>query len=229
MKESDIGIFIHRTPFSDSSAIVSYFTKNHGFQKFVFLGARKKKSQMFPLNIQELHYFKRPDSEMGKLTSAQSNLEVANIPFDPIKSSLAFFIAEIIQKCVNHTEKDEALFSFLCKEINTLDQTDNLSLFPHRFLLNFAKYLGIQPQILDAKPTTFHLVEGEFRKENTAGLSLNGDEMLLLLNLLKEESVSSTLSTRKLALDGLIRYYQLHLEHFGELRTKSIVEELFRA
>lgn len=230
MKQTDIGIFLGRTPFSESSAVVSYFTRNHGFQKFLFLGAKKKNAQLFPLNVQELDFYQRPDSELGKLTSAKGSLAGAEIPFHPIRSSLAFFIAEIISKCVNHSEKDEVLFSFLMNQISTLNQTGDLAFYALKFLMGFAETLGFEPQILDEHPDMFHLDEGAFQKGHQAQNSISGKPMELLLAIMRSEPLDSfSIKDRRNALDGLIRYYQLHFDHFGKLKSKEVLDAVFQA
>ncbi len=226
MKESDVGIFLQRIPFSESSAIVSYFTANHGFQKFLFLGAKKKSNHLFPLNIQELTYYFRNESELGKLTQAESTLEVQHIPFDPIRSSIAFFIAEILQKCLTHTEKDSFLFDFLRRKIIELETTDKFSMFPIVFLLEFTSYLGIEPQILETENVHFDLENGIFTRSAQRDRFCSEECSATILHLIqgKEETLSHTL--RKETLDVLLVYYRLHLEHFGVVKSKDVLETI---
>lgn len=228
MKENDVGIFLQRTSYSESSVIVSYFTRNHGFQKFIFRGAKKKSSHLFPLNIQELVYFRRPESDLGNLNSAESTMEVQNIPFDPIRSSIAYFLAEVLQKCLTHTEKDAHLFSFLHQQIELLDKEDNLSLFPSKFLLQLTFHLGIEPHILDENSNTFNLADGEFHRNHTADPNCSENATLIILELLKGETPKVNNGLRKEVLNALIVYYRFHIDHFGNLKTKDIIESVFQ-
>ncbi len=230
MKQTDLGIFLHRTPFSESSAIVSYFTKDHGFRKFVFLGAKKKNAQLFPLNVQELDFYQRNDSDLGKLTGAKNALRDLEIPFHPIRSCLAFFIAEIIGKCVNHTEKDEQLFSFLVHQIQDLNDASDLKLFPHKFLIGFAEQLGFAPQVDHDRPTSFQLDDGVFTAGHQMQNAIQGKPMELILSLVNEAEIDNTsISERREAMDALILYFRLHIEHFGQLKSKAILDTLFQA
>ncbi|MFT5582028.1 MAG: DNA repair protein RecO (recombination protein O) [Psychromonas sp.] len=228
MKEHDLGIFIHRIPFSESSAVVSYYTARHGFQKYLFLGAKKKNNQLFPLNIQELDFYKRNDSELGKLTQAISTMDVTEIPFDPVKSSLAYFIAEILQKCLSQSEKDPHLFQFLHTTITELDSGNNLSNIALHFLMDLTEYLGIQPQITSDKPISFHLVDGDFSAVYTNEPNAEGKLMTQLLSLLKKEEIKPTKEERKLILDTLLIYYTLHIDNFGKLTTREILSSIFQ-
>jgi DNA repair protein RecO (recombination protein O) len=230
MKSSDIGIFLHRYPFSESSAIVSYYTRDHGFQKYIFLGAKKKGSQLFPLNVQELETFHRPDSELGKLSSAKNALPNLEIPFHPIRSSIAFLLAEIILKCLNHTEEDKVLFKFLYESVEELNETDELALFPLRFLIGFSSFLGFEPHITEENPTCFHLDDGNFDRFPKAQNTIQGEPMLLLMQLMQnKENIKSNLACRRAAMDGLLLYYRYHIENFGKLKSKEIIDLLFSA
>jgi DNA repair protein RecO (recombination protein O) len=226
MKENDLGIFLQRTAFSESSVIVSYFTRNHGFQKFVFRGAKKKSAHLFPLNIQELVYYHRLESDLGNLSSTESTMEVQNIPFDPIRSSIAFFLAEVLQKCLTHTEKDDHLFSFLHQQIEILDKSDDLALFPSKFLLLLTFHLGIEPHVINENSNTFNLADGEFHHSHTADLNCSGAAAAVILELLRGLNPTVGYTLRKEVLNALILYYKFHVDHFGNLKTKDIIESV---
>jgi len=226
MKESDVGIFIQRIPFSETSAVVSYFTQNHGFQKFLFLGAKKKANLLFPLNVQELAYFFRNESELGKLTQVESTMEVTQIPFDPFRSSIAFFVAEVLEKCLNHTEKDEQLFFFLRNKIQELETQENLAMFPIRFLLELTFFLGIEPQIEEETNVHFNMEEGVFARNVQKDKYCSEECSAILFSLLMNQEVKINHALRKETLEVLLVYYKLHLEHFGNLKSKEVLETI---
>lgn len=226
MKESDIGIFLQRISFSESSAIVSYFTEKHGFQKFLFLGAKKKSNSLFPLSIQEINYYFRNESDLGKLTDAQSTMDINQIPFDPIRSSIAFFIAEVLQKCLTHTEKDTGLFQFLKEKIIELDQSDHLGMYPIRFLLEFTYHLGIDPQVLEMEKAYFNLEEGIFDVNVQRDRFCSEECSNAILNLIQGTEITLPYRLRKEVLDVLLVYYRLHMEHFGLVKSKEILETI---
>lgn len=96
MKQTDYGILLNRISYSESSLITTFFTENSGIQKFIFLGGKKKVGNLNPLGIYELTYYKRPDSELGKINQAELVNSMNNIFFNPTKSVIAFFVAEIL-------------------------------------------------------------------------------------------------------------------------------------
>lgn len=190
----------------------------------MFLGAKKKSQPLFPLNIQEITYYHRNDSDLGKLTHAESTLAVQHIPFDPIRSSIAFFLAEVLQKCLTHTEKDENLFLFLQQKIIELDNSTQLSMFPIQFLLDFTVYLGIEPQIVETENVYFNLEEGVFAHNVQRDRFCSENCSAAILSLLRGNEQKLSHALRKEILDVLLIYYRLHLEHFGIVKSKEIVE-----
>ena len=113
MKQSDYGILLNRISYSENSLITTFFTEKSGIQKFIFLGGKKKAGNLFPLGIYELTYFKRPDSELGKLNQAILDNSMNDIFFNPVKSVIAFFVSEILYQGIKSEEKDSELFSFI--------------------------------------------------------------------------------------------------------------------
>ena len=69
MKFQDRGIVLSRSAYSETSLIVTLFTESFGVQTFLFQGAKKKKGLvLFPLATVDITYYRRSDSQMGKLT-----------------------------------------------------------------------------------------------------------------------------------------------------------------
>ena len=71
----------------------------------------------------------------------------SSIPFDIYKSSIALFIAEILNKCLKEEVNNKDLFNFLEAELIDLDNNDFNSQFHIRFLLTLSQYFGISPNI----------------------------------------------------------------------------------
>lgn len=229
MKRSDTGIFLNRTNFSESSAIVSYFTREKGFQKFVFLGAKKKKVPLYPMTFHELEYYIRQDSELGKLTKAQVHGEHLDFPFHPIDSSMAFFIAELLTKCLSHTEQDLPLYDFISEQIHRLNAGKMRSLYPLQFIIGLLIQLGLEPHIEHPQPIVLDLEEGTFHNNPRLQNAITGPPMQLILAMLRDEPLPThNQQIRKDALLGLIRYLQYHIEGFGKLKSFEILEELYR-
>lgn len=225
MKQTDIGIFLHRTSFSESSLITTFYTQNEGIQKFVFQGAKKKKNNLFPLSICELTFYKRPDSELGKLTQTDPAVLLDSIISNPVKSVIAFFIADVIRQSLRTNEKETETFHFLHQSILELHQTDELAVFPLLFLVDFTAFIGIQPSICDEIPLYFNLKEGEFHTDYRPGEWYEEGEHVKHLHSLFENKTIAPVY-RKQALETLLNYYALHIPHFNVGKSLEIIREV---
>jgi DNA repair protein RecO (recombination protein O) len=225
MKQTDIGIFLHRTSFSESSLITTFYTQNNGLQKFVFQGAKKKNNNFFPLNICELTYYRRPDSELGKLTASETINPFNSIVSNPIKSVIAFFIVDVVRQSLQTNEKEPEVFLFLSDTISELNKSNELTLFPLRFLANFTYQIGIQPSISEYTPLYFNLTEGEFHSDYRSGEWCEEGEIVMdLYALFNKEDIP--ISSKKQVLEILLKYYSIHIPRFDVGKSLEIIREV---
>lgn len=234
MKSTDQAILLNRISYSETSLILTFYTLAGGIQKFIFQGGKKKAYQLFPLGISEITFYKRPDSDLGKLTAVESSRMLSEIPFNPIKSSVAFFIAEVLQKCLKTEEAEDHLFQFLEQRILYLDKTSDIALFPIEFLIDFSMYMGIYPNKESEEDKYFNVMEGTI--ENSVPLSgdiyYEGEAVLLLSKIIDGNDVSgleemNTKVNRSKTLEILIHYYQLHVPQFKGLNSLEVIREIF--
>lgn len=224
MKQTDIGIFLHRTSFSESSLITTFYTRNEGIQKFIFQGAKKKNNMLFPLNICELNFYRRPDSELGKLTQVDTVMVLDSIVTNPVKSIIAFFMADVIRQSLQTNEQETAVFEFLHDAICDLNQTDNLALFPLFFLVNFTSFIGIQPSLCDEEARYFNLTEGEFHSDYRPGeWCIEGEQVHHLHGLFEHTTIAPAF--RKQAFETVLEYYRLHIPRFDVSKSLDIIRE----
>ncbi|NQY75493.1 MAG: DNA repair protein RecO [Candidatus Margulisbacteria bacterium] len=230
MKAVDEGIFLHRSSYSDSSLITTIYTRDKGLQKFVFRGGKKKGHQMYPLSVSELNYYGRTESELLNLTSAQAASN-HSFQFNPVKSTIAFFIAETIRKCVIHNDLDTVTYNFLTSEINRLDTSEDCSLFPLEFMVSFTELLGFQP-LVENEGLVFDLDEGIINFSNSRlNRTSEGEHIRLIVALITGRSTNDSVyrKTREKALETMISYYQIHIPRLKEFETYEIVREILSA
>ena len=232
MKKTDQGILLNRISYSETSLILTFYTLENGIQKFIFQGGKKKAHQLFPLAISEITYYKRPDSDLGKLTSSESFRVLNELPFNPIKSTIAFFVAELLQKCLKTEEGETSLFRFLEERIVQLDKDVDGSLFPLKFLLDFSLYLGIYPNSESDENHYFNVMEGIINKHKPIGGDIYYDgEAVQLISLVIDNTLSNdhplnSKQNRSKALEILIHYYQLHIPQFKEMNSLEVIREI---
>jgi DNA repair protein RecO (recombination protein O) len=229
MKQTDNGILLNRITFSENSLITTFFTENSGIQKFIFLGGKKKVGNLYPLGIYELTYYKRPDSELGKINQAELVNSMNNIFFNPTKSVIAFFVAEILYQGIKSEEKDTELFSFITKEINQLEHENQVKIYPALFLLNFISQLGIRPHVESKDSLYFDLEQGVFTLNalksdriihSNAGIAIR--ECLLET----ENHSESLVANAKEVVAILITYLTIHLPNFRGQKSLELAKEI---
>lgn len=230
MKQQTQGIFIHKTPYSESSLIVTFFTEDAGVQRFLYQGGKKKAAALYPCSVCELTFYKRPDSDLGKLTEAHATLALQQIPFNPVHSTVAFFIADLMRNVLKSEDEDRSMFRFLVDSLEKLDllNEQELSLAIVYFLLKLSDKLGIEPQTEASHKRYFLPTEGVFSDiERMDTITCSGPGVTLVQNLLMEEQMTHvSIEAKREALDLLLMYFQLHLPSFKVNRTLEVIREI---
>lgn len=228
MKEIGQGILLHKINYSESSLIITFYTREHGVQKFLFQGAKKKAAPLFPLSVCDLTYYKRPDSELGKLTEATPSFDQSHILFDPVRSTIAFFISDVVRNCLKTDQRDDEVYTFLLEQIRKLDSTDEMNLYPTAFMVDFTVHLGIGLSYDTPSSHYLDLQEGEFTALPEKGsLSVRGPGIELIRSLIDGHVESKTdFSARKQAFDVMLEFYKLHVPRFDVSHSLEIIREV---
>lgn len=231
MKFVDQGVFLHRLSYSDSSLITTFYTREKGLQKFLFRGGKKKAHSVFPMAISELSFYGRPEAELLNLTSVESSFS-HSFQFDPVKSAIAFFMAETVRKCVHEGDADEEVFGFLMDYVEELESTNDLKLFPVSFLIGFSDILGFKPLIENNEFDIFNLDAGTFQRVgNIAERTRRGPGVDIIASLLLEGKLpdKTDKSSREEALEVMLDYFMIHMPRFTALDSYEIVKEVLHA
>lgn len=230
MKATDLGIFLHRISYSDTSLIISFYTKENGLKKFIFKGGKKKAHNLFPMALSELSFFDRKESDLLQLTAAEPAFPT-DFQFDPIKGTIAFFMAEVIRKVVHVGEKDPGLFYFLENVVHALNDSEQSQLIPVLFMIDLAEWLGIQPYIEDPSHGFFNLNEGRFegieRKEYTIASGEIAELIKAHILGLPTQNLAKTMRTQ--ALETMMNYFRYHVPGFDRIEAYEIVKEVLNA
>ena len=230
MKSIDYGILLHRSPYSNSSLLVSFFTLKNGLQKFIFKGGRKKAAGLFPIAVTEITYYGR-NINLLNITEAEL-LVPSTFQFDPIKSTIAFFMAEVIRKCVHVGDSDPNLFLFLKAYSESLEKEKDLSLFPLEFLINMSEKLGFKPLIENGDMSIFNFDAGVFQHTHSSeSRTFSGSGVDLIKEVLENNNGTKLKneSAKREALDVLLNYFSIHVPHFKKLESYEIVKEILSA
>lgn len=234
MKTIHHGILLKRINYSESSLILSFFTKEHGAQSYLFQGGKKKKGNLLqPLTIVEISVFKRPDSELGKVAEISPLYVFNSIPFHPVKSGVAFFIAEVLSSCLKSHDEDPNIYQFIINEIQFIDQNDVKANYVSWFLITLSKYLGFQPICDEESPKILDITEGVFRTTTPLGndyiLHEGIAQLAQMTRIPKDEAlqIAANKSERKNNLETLLAYFKYHVDGFQTPKSLSILQTVF--
>ena len=227
MKSTDFGIFLHRISYSNTSLIISFYTKENGLKKFIFKGGKRKAHNLFPMGLSELSYYDRRESDLLQLTAAEPAFPT-DFQFDPIKGTIAFFMAEVIRKVVHLNEKDPAMFRFLEEAVHNLNNSNESQLTPVFFMIDLAEWLGVQPFIENDSHTYFNLEEGRYEGVKRDQYTIVSGEIAALIkaHVLGKEVPKLTKYQRVEALETMITYFRIHVPGFEKIEAYEIVKEV---
>lgn len=155
MLEKTEGIVLKSIPYRESSNIVQIYTKDWGLKSFIIKGGRKKNatihSSLFqPMQLLNIVAYVNNKSNISQLKEVSILENLNNIYCNIIKSSLIFFITEVIILSLREEMKDENIYSFLYDSIIDLNNKTDKEMkdFHLFFLYEFAKILGFEPNNL---------------------------------------------------------------------------------
>ncbi len=233
------GIVFKTTDYSESSVVVQVFTEKFGLQSYLINGIKKprakiKLNSLQPLHLLDMVVYHKTSGNIQRISELRHQPVFLTIPYDIVKSSITMFLNEVLYKSLKQHTADEVLFEFLFHAIEILDSmSKGLANFHLYFLLRLSRFLGFYPDTtLSATAAYFDLKDGGYSAAQpphtyileppytalwTAFLNARFDN-------LHELHISS--QERKVILEKILVYYQLHIEGFGRVRSHEVLEEV---
>lgn len=239
MIEKTRGIFLHAVKYAETSLIASIYTEAYGRQTFIINGVRNKnssvKASVFqPLYLLDLEFYFKAGREIHRLKNARIASPYLNIPFDIRKSTQVLFLAEILYKCLREEEPNKELFNFLHSALTLLDLSDEgVSNFHIWFLFKLTRFLGINPSNENAGVSNFFdLQTALFVSHEPLHNQFTDKHITVLFSRLFNvdsasiEKLDYTQNERKLVLEKLLEFYQIHFGQLGEIKSLEVLKEV---
>ncbi|MFH0761550.1 MAG: DNA repair protein RecO [Bacteroidota bacterium] len=239
MIEKTLGIVLSQIKFGETSLIVHLYTRRWGRMGILVPGARtsskNRKTHLFqPLTILELEVYYKSSRDLQKIKEARNHSPFVHMTGDPVKSSVALFLSEVLNKTLREETPNEDLFDFLSYHIQYLDVADHsVANFHIYFLIRLARYFGFNPGLPDGDRRWLELLSGVFLPDKPQqGQALPPDmtsQLVAFMQIPVSEIASINLNRhqRQELLDGILRFYMHHLEGIGEIRSHLILQALF--
>jgi DNA repair protein RecO (recombination protein O) len=240
MLQKTRGIVLHTLKYTDSKNIMTVFTRAFGRVSYVVYRTNKKKSAcrpayLQPLSVLSINAENRLNRDLQHFKEIGIEKPFKEICFHYEKNSIAFFIAELLNKTIRQTGEDVLLYDFLENAVFSLDAcARGLANFHLVFLIKLSKYLGFEPNADIENFHYFDLQNGVFVFEKPPHNNYLPEDMARLLFDLMQTDVEQTdklclnKEKRNRILDALIDYYRIHLPDFGKMQSVEVLHELFK-
>lgn len=224
--------------FGESDLIVKAFTESSGLRSYMLRGILKSKkgkfraSQFLLLTQLELVAKHKDKGTLETLRDARVLNPYQTMHVDVLKSSVVFFLAEVLRNSVKEEETNANLYSFLSSSLNWFDKNEKAGNFHLLFLLKLTRYLGFYPDDSDTDKNYFNLLDGTFADIETNDYCINQENLNLLKQLLGIDfDALSDIKLNKHQRSGflvmLLDYYSLHLQGFQKPKSLAVLNELF--
>lgn len=237
------GIVLRNIKYGETSLVVTVFTELFGLQTYMVNGVRTAKKSSAKANhfqpgaILDLVVYHSDQKTMQRIKEFKWDFLFQEVLSDVIKNSLALYIVELLQKCLKQPEQNTSLFHF-CEDIliqldtAEKDVTANFALY---FSLQLPQFFGFkmndnyedQSNILDLVEGNFvarnpehpHFIEGKYAEITSQLLkAMHPDEL---------SQFKFHQDTRRDLLAHYLTYYSLHITDFGQMKTLTILQEVF--
>ncbi len=209
-------------------------------QAFLVNGVRKAKprfsiSLFQPLTPVELVMYIKQTTSLRRLKEIQYSEIFKDIPSNPVKSSVALFISEILYRSLHDSDCQKDLFDFTMRSLSCFDLlTDSYSSFHHFFLVRLMRYLGFYPNADSYSPGfVFNLISGSYHAAGLSGPYYSNSETASLLYRFQQSEIDNFTSIQMTALQKstllqtLIDYYSYHLPNPIHIRSYEVLQEVF--
>jgi DNA repair protein RecO (recombination protein O) len=213
------GIVFRFTKYGDTSIIVTIFTEVFGLQTYIVNGIRSKspknKIALYqPLTLLDLVVYHKENVNILRIKEVQCAYQYHALGKDIRKSAIALFLCEVINRAVKEQSHAEEICLFLFDSFEALDDLENDEDFHLVFLIRLSRLLGFGPQ---------------FATEILGGWLMEPEEERILQELLRADygtPLGLTRVQRRNIIEVILRFYNLHIENFGEMKSMAVLKEI---
>ena len=197
--------------------------------------AARMRALMMPLSLIECEAELKPGVEVGRLANPRALATLHSVASNPVKNSLALFLAEVLGAVLRDGPGDESVWRFIAHGIMQLDALPpaRLANFHLCFLAGLARVLGVAPDITDYREAmVFDLVDARFRMtaplhtRHLAASEARAVVTLMRLTYANMHRWRMDRATRARVLEGVLEYYTLHHTQLTSLRSLDVLHAL---
>ncbi len=238
MQTTTKAIVISSLKYGDTSLIVKCLTESDGIKSYLLKGVlQSKKGAVKPAYFQPLMQLEmvahhKNKGTLERIREAKVAYAYNNLYTDIKKSTIALFLAEVLNNALKEEENNQALFSFLEASFQWLDTHTETSNFHIAFMIHLTRYLGFSPETSFKEAGYFDLLEGEFTQQTSRNPQIEGETLVafkqfLGINFDAIHTIQLGKQLRQDLLHSLIVYFELHLHGFKKPKSLDVFNALF--
>lgn len=238
MQVSTKAIVVSKLRYKDHDLIVKCYTEQYGIKSYLLKNALKSRRGKFkpayfqPLTIIEIEADHKDNRSLNYLKDIKIQNDFESIHTNIIKSTIAMFLAEVLNSVLKEEEENQSLYSYLETSLIWFDENKTDTNFHLIFLIELTKYLGFYPEHSGFDFPYFNLEDGKFYKTKSGKHFIEGENLTHLKQLLgiKFDAVKSTnfKPTKKLEfLNMILLYLKLHLDGFKQPKSVTVLNQIF--
>ena len=233
-------IVLHSLKYGETRMVVDMFTRQFGRLSFIVsmpkTAKSKMKKQFFqPLSLLEIETDVRPKVQLQKLSDVRLSSPFTSIPFHPHKLSMALFMAEFLYYALRSEQRNELLYDYVESSIQWLDgQDDRFANFHLVFLMRLSRFLGFYPNLEHYQVGDyFDLRESEFlpappvHRDFLYPEEAEKVQLMMRMDYATMHLFQMSHTERNRLLEVALSYYRLHLPDFPDLKSLSVLQELY--
>jgi DNA repair protein RecO (recombination protein O) len=223
--------------------IVAIFTELFGLQSYLVNGVRvstKKgagKANLFqPTAILDMVVYHSELRQLQRIKEFKWGFLYQRVLSDVRRNAVALFMIEVLTKCLKQPEEQPELFHFTEDALVTLDRSEDgvVANYPLYFALHLPVFFGFRVHDNYSRENTIlDLQEGSFVSAYPSHpYYLEGRQAAITSELLKVRhpdelgQIRLNHEFRRELLEAYEKYYRLHIQDFGVLRSLPVLKEI---
>lgn len=219
MLQKTNGIVFRFVKFGETSIIANIFTDQFGLQGYMVKGvrtsSRKSKIALFqPLTLLDMVVYHKESGGIMHIKEVKCFHPYQQITADVRKATIGMFINEVLNRAVKEQSHTQEIFHFISESLICLDTLGRPENFHLMFLIGLSKHLGFGPN-LASEVLGGRLITDE--EERVLTLLLSSDyHAIIPISYLQRQNILAV----------LLRFYQTHVDGFGEMKSLAVLKEV---
>ena len=234
-------IVLRAFKYGESRMIVDMYTRDHGRLSFAVplpktSKGRLKKQLFQPLTLLSIEVDVRPQQQLQKLAGAAILTPLPTLQTEPAKLSMTLFLDEFLYHALKGEQQNVPLFDYIVNSLQWLNGAEGPTANFHLvFVMRMARFLGFYPNLdgyspgcyFDLRASTF-CQEPPVHRDLLLPQEAEKVQLMMRMDYPTMHLFRMSHQERNRLLEVTLIYYRLHLPDFPEMKSISVLQELYQ-